>query len=445
MYIKEIKPPVAEKIPTEIETHGDIRIDNYFWMRLSDQQKEAKVKDTQTTKVLDFLNAENEYYNQITAHTTGFQKSLFKEMKSRIKEDDESVPYQKSGYFYITKYEKGGQYPIFTRKKNSLDAEEEMLFNVNEMAKGRDYYQLGGLNISTNNQLVAFSVDIIGRRQYVIHIKNVETGEVFDDVITNTTGSSVWANDNKTLFYTKKDPVSLRGYKIFKHVLGTKEAEDVEVFHEEDDTFGTFVTKSKSEKYIIIGSFSTLSSEYQFIDANNPGSKLTIIQKRERNLEYDIAHYNEHFYILTNKDGAQNFKLMKTPVTKTAKENWVDVIPHREDIMLEDMSIFKEYLVLEERTNGLNKIRIIRWDDSKDYYLPFSEETYSASVYANPEFDTNIIRYSYNSMTTPNSVIDFNMDDTSQEIKKEQEVLGGKFDKNNYTSKRVWADRKSVV
>jgi oligopeptidase B len=448
MYIKEIKPPVAEKIPTEIETHGDIRIDNYFWMRLSDQQKEAKVKDTQTTKVLDFLNAENEYYNQITAHTTGFQKSLFKEMKSRIKEDDESVPYQKSGYFYITKYEKGGQYPIFTRKKNSLDAEEEMLFNVNEMAKGRDYYQLGGLNISTNNQLVAFSVDIIGRRQYVIHIKNVETGEVFDDVITNTTGSSVWANDNKTLFYTKKDPVSLRGYKIFKHVLGTKEAEDVEVFHEEDDTFGTFVTKSKSEKYIIIGSFSTLSSEYQFIDANNPGSKLTIIQKRERNLEYDIAHYNEHFYILTNKDGAQNFKLMKTPVTKTAKENWVDVIPHREDIMLEDMSIFKEYLVLEERTNGLNKIRIIRWDDSKDYYLPFSEETYSASVYANPEFDTNIIRYSYNSMTTPNSVIDFNMDDTSQEIKKEQEVLGGKFDKNNYTSKRVWAvarDGKKVA
>ena len=442
MNNKEIAPPIADKISTEIEIHGDTRIDNYFWMRLSDEQKNAKIKEEQTTKVLDYLTAENDYYNQITSHTNSFQSSLFEEMKSRIKEDDESVPYKKNGYFYITKFKKGQQYPIYTRKKESLDANEELLFDVNELAKEHDYFQLGGLNVSPNNELAAFSVDTISRRQYVLHIKNLKTGKVYNDVITNTNGGSVWANDNKTLFYTKKDPVSLRSYKIFKHVLGTNESEDIEIFHEKDDTFGTFVTKSKSSKYIIVGSYSTLSSEYQFLSADSPNEALQIIQKRERNLEYDIAHYKNHFYIKTNKDGAKNFKLMKTPTTKTSKENWTDVIPHREDTLLEDMSIFKEYLVLEERTNGLNKIRIKRWDDAKDYYLPFDEETYSVGVYANPDFDTKVIRYSYNSMTTPSSVIDFNMDTKTKEIKKEQEVLGGKFDKNNYTSKRVWADAR---
>jgi len=442
MNNNSIKPPLAEKIPTEIEAHGDIRIDNYFWMRLSDEQKTATIKDEQTTKVLDYLNKENDYYSHITEHTNNFQTSLFEEMKSRIKEDDESVPYKNNGYLYITKYKKGQQYPIYTRKKESLNAKKELLFDVNELAKGYDYFQLGGLNVSTNNELVAFSVDTISRRQYVLHIKNIKTGEVYKDAITNTNGGSVWANDNKTLFYTKKDPVSLRSYKIFKHILGTDESEDVEVFHEKDDTFGTFVTKSKSNKYIIIGSYSTLSSEYQFLEADKPNGTFKIIQKRERNLEYDIAHYKNHFYILTNKDGATNFKLMKTPITKTSKENWSDVIPYREDTLLEDMSIFKDYLGLEERTNGLNTIRIKRWDNTEDYYLPFDEETYSVSVHSNPDFDTKIIRYSYNSMTTPSSVIDFNMSDKSKEIKKEQEVLGGKFDKNNYTSKRVWVDTR---
>ncbi len=448
MNTKDITPPIADKIPTEIEMHGDIRIDNYFWMRLSDQQKNAKIKDEQTTKVLDYLNAENDYYDQITSHTNNFQSSLFEEMKARIKEDDESVPYKKNGYFYITKFEIGQQYPVYTRKKGSLDAKEELLFDVNELAKGHEYFQLGGLNISPNNELAAFSVDTVSRRQYVIHVKNLKTGEVYKDAITNTNGGSVWANDNKTLFYTKKDPVSLRSYKIYKHVLGTDASEDVEIFHESDDTFSTFVTKSKSNKYIIISSYSTVSSEYQFLDADKPNDTPQIIQKRERNLEYDIAHYKNHFYIRTNKDGATNFKLMKTPVTKTSQENWIDVIPHREDTLLEDMSIYKEYLVLEERTNGLNNVRIMRWDNTKDYYLPFDEETYSVGVYANPDFDTNIIRYSYNSMTTPSSVIDFNMDDKSKEIKKEQEVLGGTFDKKNYTSKRIWVptrDGKKVA
>ncbi|WP_028892544.1 oligopeptidase B [Tenacibaculum sp. 47A_GOM-205m] len=445
---KDIKAPVAEKQPTKLEKHGDVRTDDYFWMRLTDEQKNAEVKDEQTQKVYDYLNAENTYYDEMTKETKEFQEELFQEMKGRIKEDDESVPYKQDGYFYITRYEKGQQYPIHSRKKETLEAEEEIMFNVNDEAKGYDYFQLGGLTVSTDNKLVAFATDTVSRRQYFIRIKNLETGDIYKDVIENTTGGSVWANDNKTLFYAKKDPVTLRSSKIYKHTLGSDASLDELVYEEKDDTFGAFVTKSKSKDYIIIGSYSTVSTEYHVLDANNPDGELRIIQPRERDLEYDVAHYGDHFYIKTNKDGATNFKLMKTPVDKPGKENWVDVIPHRDDTLFEDFSIFKDYLVLEERNEGLNKIRIKRWDGAEDYYLPFDEETYSAGVYGNPEFDTEVIRYSYNSMTTPSSVIDFNMKDKSKEIKKEQEVLGGKFDKNNYVSKRIWVparDGKKVA
>ncbi|SHF86010.1 oligopeptidase B [Tenacibaculum mesophilum] len=445
---KDIKAPVAEKQPTKLEKHGDIRTDDYFWMRLTDAQKNAEVKDEQTQKVYDYLNAENAYYEEMTKETKEFQEELFQEMKGRIKEDDESVPYKKDGYFYITRYEKGQQYPIYSRKKETLEAEEEIMFNVNNEAKGYDYFQLGGLNVSPDNKMTAFATDTVSRRQYFIRIKNLETGKIYKDIIENTTGGSVWANDNKTLFYAKKDPVTLRSSKIYKHTLGSDASLDELVYEEKDDTFGAFVTKSKSKDYIIIGSYSTVSTEYHVLDANNPDGELQIIQPRERDLEYEVAHYGDHFYIKTNKDGATNFKLMKTPVDKPGKENWVDVIPHREDTLFEDFSIFKDYLVLEERNEGLNKIRIKRWDGTEDYYLPFEEETYSAGVYGNPEFDTEVIRYSYNSMTTPSSVIDFNMKDRSKEVKKEQEVLGGKFDKNNYVSKRIWVparDGKKVA
>lgn len=445
---KDIKAPVAEKQPTKLEKHGDVRTDDYFWMRLTDEQKNAKVKDEQTQKVYDYLNAENAYYEEMTKETKEFQEELFQEMKGRIKEDDQSVPYKKDGYFYITRYEKGQQYPIYSRKKETLEAEEEIMFNVNKEAKGYDYFQLGGLNVSPDNKMVAFATDTVSRRQYFIRIKNLETGKIYKDIIENTTGGSVWANDNKTLFYAKKDPVTLRSSKIYKHTLGSDASLDELVYEEKDDTFGAFVTKSKSKKYIIIGSYSTVSTEYHVLDANNPDGELQIIQPRERDLEYEVAHYGDHFYIKTNKDGATNFKLMKTPVDKPGKENWVDVIPHRDDTLFEDFSIFKDYLVLEERNEGLNKIRIKRWDGGEDYYLPFDEETYSAGVYGNPEFDTEVIRYSYNSMTTPSSVIDFNMKDRSKEVKKEQEVLGGKFDKNNYVSKRIWVparDGKKVA
>ena len=444
----DLKAPSAEKQAKSLTIHNSTRIDNYFWMRLTDEQKTAKKKDTQTQKVEAYLNSENDYFDKVTASTNNFQKELFEEMKGRIKEDDTSVPYFRNNYFYITRFEKGSQYPIYSRKKESLEVDEEILFDVNQEAREHEYFQLGALNVSPDNKLVAFATDTVSRRQYTIQIKNLETGELLTDKIENTTGGSVWSNDNRTLFYTKKDPLTLRSSSIYRHVLGTDASEDVIVFEEKDETYSTYVYKTKSHKFIVIGSSSTLSSEFRIISADKPYGDWSVIQPREDNLEYSLAHYGDYFYIQTNKDDAINFKLMKTPVNKTTKENWVDVIPHRNETLLEDVSIFKNYLVIEERSNGLGKIRIKTWDGKEDYYLPFNEETYSAGVYANPEFDTNVIRYSYNSMTTPNSVIDFNMKNQTKEVKKEQEVLGGKFDKNNYKSERVWAiarDGKKVA
>ena len=428
MLDKNVVAPIAKKIEKKLEKHGDVRIDNYYWLNEKENQE-----------VIDYLNEENDYYDKVTASTTKFQEDLFEEMKSRIKEDDESLPYKKNNYHYITKFQKGHQYPIYTRKKETLEAAEEILFNVNELAKDFNYYKLSGLSVSPNNKIAAYCVDTVGRREYTLQFKDLETGAIYSEKIENTSGGASWANDNKTVFYTLSNPTTLRSEKIMKHVLGTDPSTDVEVYFEEDETFNTFVYKTKSDKYIVIGSYSTVSTEYRFLDANDPTGSFKIFQTRERDLEYSIAHYNTHFYILTNKDNATNFKLMKVSEEATSKENWVDVLTHREDVLLEDISIFKDFLIVEERTNGLTQIRVIKWDGSEDFYLPFEEETYSAGVYYNPDFDTDVIRYGYNSMTTPSSVIDFNVVTKTKEIKKEQEVLGGKFDKHNYKSERVWA------
>ncbi|GGK58715.1 MULTISPECIES: S9 family peptidase [Flavobacteriaceae] len=427
----KISAPIAEKIEKELTIHNDVRIDNYYWLN----QKE-------NPKVIDYLNAENNYYDAKTAHTKTFQEDLFEEMKSRIKEDDESVPYKKNDYYYTTRFETGKQYPIYARKKESLEAVEEIMFEVNKLAEGHNFYKLSGLSISPNNKYAAYGVDTVGRREYTLQFKDLETGELFPEKIKNTTGGAAWATDNKTVFYTQKNPITLRSEKIFRHILGTDPSSDVEVFYENEEAFSTYVYRTKSDKYLIIGSHSSVSTEYRILEADNPTGNFRIFQTRERDLEYNIAHYDHNFYVLTNKDNATNFKLMKTSSKKTSKENWQDVLPHRADVLLEDISIFKDFLVVEERSNGLNKIRIIRWDNSEDFYLPFEEETYSAGVYYNPEFDTNVIRYGYNSMTTPSSVIDFNVDSKTKDIKKEQQVLGGKFDKNNYKSERLWATAK---
>lgn len=420
--------PIAKKIPKELSIHDDVRLDNYYWLN-----------DKENAEVISYLNEENSYYDALTAHTKEFQESLFQEMKGRIKEDDSSVPYKLNGYWYSTRYEIGGEYPLYSRYKETLEASEEIIFNGNEMAKGHDYFSLGGIAISPNNKLAAFGVDTVSRRQYIMQIKNLETGQIFEDKIENTTGGGVWANDNTTLFYTRKDPVTLRSDKIYRHKLGTPTAEDALIFQEKDDTFSTFIYRTKSKKYLVIGSFSTLTSEFQILSTDDPDGDFEIFSPRKRGLEYTIFHYEDHFYILTNKDKAENFKLMKTLEGKTTSEHWKEFIPHRQQVLLEDIDIFKDYYVLSERENGLNNIRIIRWDGTEDYFLPFHIETYTAYVGSNPDFDTEILRYSYNSMSTPSSVIDFNMRTQQKNIKKEQEVLGGLFDKDNYIERRMWA------
>ncbi|MGB0366064.1 MAG: S9 family peptidase [Flavobacteriaceae bacterium] len=427
-------PPIADQKSYQHKIHNDIRIDPYYWL-----------KERENPEVIDYLERENDYYQKSTKHLVPFQDDLFKEMKGRIKEEDNSVPYFYNGYWYITRYEKGQDYPIYTRKKDSLSASEEILFNCNEMAKGHDYFRLVGINISPDNTKAIFGIDTVSRRQYVLKVKDLITGEIFNTSITNSTGGSAWSKDNEHFFYTLKNPLTLRSEAIYRHNLSDLNAVSELVFKEEDETFSCYVTKSKSEDYIFIGSYSTLSTEFQFIKADEPLSSFKLVHKREKDLEYSISHYGAHFYIFTNADGAKNFKLMKTTTSAPRKENWVEVLPHREDVLLEDLDLFDEYWTITERTDGLTKIRVKRWDEQEDYYLPLEGETYTVYTSTNIDFKTTKLRYIYNSMTTPSSVIEFDMKDKTQTILKEQEVLGGKFDKSNYVSKRLWATAKDGV
>ncbi|MFC4220398.1 S9 family peptidase [Flagellimonas marina] len=426
--LMRIQSPVAKKIPTKLEKHGDVRIDNYYWM--NNREDEA---------VIDYLNAENDYYQKMTAHTKKFQDDLFLEMKSRIKEVDSSVPYKLDGYWYINRYEEGKEYPIYSRKKDSLDAAEEIMFDCNQMAEGHEFFNLKGISVSPDNTLASFGTDTVSRRQYNIQIKNLKTGEIYPDIIENTTGSSVWANDGKTLFYAKKDPVTLRSDKIFKHVLGTSSEQDELVFHEKDSTYNTFVYKTKSRKYIVIGSVSTMTTEYRTLNADDPNGSFKVFSPRDLGVEYSIAHYEGNFYILTNRDKATNFKLMRADERNTESEHWEEFIPHRQDVLLEDVEIFRDYYVVSERENGLNQMKISRWDGTESYYLPFDSETYVAGASVNLDFDTDELRYYYNEMGAPYTIIDFNMKTRTKKVLKEQEVLGGKFNKENYKTERLWA------
>lgn len=424
---KTIAAPRAEKRPKKLEIHGDVRIDPYYWLN---QREDPAVRQ--------YLEAENEYLENSLAHLKKFRESLFEEMKGRIKEEDQSVPYKSNGYYYLTRYTQGGEYPIYARKKDSPEAPEELLLDVNELAKPYDFYQVGGLSVSPDNKLLAYSEDTVSRRLYTIRFKNLETGELFPDTIPGASGRAVWANDNKTIFYTVKDN-ALRPYKVFRHVLGTDPADDVEVYHEVDPTFITYAYKTKSKKYIIIGSHQTVSNEYRLIEADHPEKPFRIFQPRERNLEFDIGHYEDRFYIRTNWQ-ARNFRLMVTDEERTTKENWQEVIPHRDDILLEDIEIFKDYLVLSERHEGLTRLRVRPWEGT-EHYIDFKEESYLAYVSINREFDTDLLRVGYQSMTTPPTTYDYHMRERSFKLLKQQEVLGG-FDPGNYQSERLHAEAR---
>jgi oligopeptidase B len=421
------QPPTAKKIDTVLSLHNQDRTDSYYWLN----QRE-------NSAVIDYLNAENKYYQEMTAHTKTFQEDLFEEMKARIKEDDSSIPYFLNGYWYQVRYEIGKDYPIYTRRKEKIDAPEEIIADANVMAEGKSYFNLNGLSISPDNKYASFGIDTIGRRNYVVHFKNLDTGEILDKNIPNTTGGSTWANDSKTLFYTKKDEVTLRSNQILKHKLGSSVDEDVLIFEEADETFSCYVYKSKSRDYIFIGSSATMTDEVSYLDANTPDDEFQLVTPRERGVEYGISHFEDYFYIVTNKDDATNFKLMRAPIQNSIA--WEEVIAHQKDVLLEGIDIFKEYLVLSERFNGLTRIKIQPWANEEDaYYLPFSSETYTAYTTTNLEFDTSKLRYGYNALTTPASVFEFDMKTKTETLLKQQEVPDPNFDQSQYISERVWA------
>lgn len=419
--------PKAKKIDKTLEIHGHKRTDSYFWLN-----------ERENPDVIKYLEEENAYADFVMKDTEELQEQLFQEMKARYKEDDESLPYFFNEYWYVIKYQIGKEYPLFYRHHLSLENPIELMLDVNEMAEGKDFYDVGSFSVSVNNQLAAFSEDTLGRRIYTILVKNLETGEFYEDKIENTTGKSVWANDNEHFFYIRKDE-TLRAYQIFRHKIGTKQEEDVLIFHEEDETFDVNVFKTKSLEYIFIASSSTISDEHWFIPSNNVNAEWKVIQKREDDLEYAVEHYENDFYIITNEGDATNFKIVKTPVEKPSKENWVDVIPHKKETLLEGFEIFKDYFVLEERTEGLLQLKIINNGDQTSYYLPFNEPTYSAYVGINLDFDTEVLRYGYTSLTKPSSTLEYNMRTRETRLLKQQEVLGGTFDSSNYISERIWA------
>jgi len=439
-----MKAPKAKKVEEQLTIHNDTRTDNYFWMRLSDEQKNAKTPDAQTQDVLNYLEEENAYLKAEMADTDQLQKDLYDEIVGRIKQDDASVPVSKNGYSYYNRFEKGQDYAFYCRRKLADNAVEEIMLNGPKLADGHSYFAVGGLTVSENNELLAYSVDTVSRRQYTIYIKNLATGELLTDKIENVTGGITWANDNKTIYYTKQDPDTLRPYQIYSHVIGTDATDDKLIYQEDDDTYRCYIRKTKSKKYLMISSHQTLSNEYQFLDANNPNGEWQIIQPRERNLEYHVDHFEDQFYIVTNHK-ALNFKLMKTSETQTEKEFWQEVIPHREDVLIENIDIFKHYLVVSERSNGLHQLRVIKWQDFSDYYIEFDDAAYSANTHGNPEFDTETLRFSYTSLTTPNSVYDYNLTTKERELRKQQEILGGKFSIHNYTSERIFATARDGV
>ena len=429
--------PKATKKPYEMTEHGNTRIDNYYWMRLTDDQKSAKKYDNQTAEVVEYIEDENSYLESNLSHTKNFQNNLFEEIVGRIEKDDESVPYFDNGYFYYSRYESGKEYAIHCRKKGSLDGQEEILLDENILADGFNYFAIGGRRVSPDNKWLAYGVDTLSRRIYEIHFKNLETGEVLETTIPNSSGSVAWANDNKTVFYTSKNETTLLGEKIWRHKMGSDSSNDELVYFEEDETFYNGVYRSKSGKFIIIYHRSTLVSDYQILNADNPNGSFKNFTKRGTEHEYSIDHYKDKFYIITNWK-AKNNRLMETQDRNTDMSNWKEVIPHRKDVHLLGMEIFKNHLVLNERKNGLRSLRVINQKSGRDEYLDFGEATYTASISVNEEFNTNILRYTYTSMITPRSTYDYNMDSGTLDLMKQQKVVGG-YDQSLYHSERIYA------
>ena len=429
-----IAAPVCEKKSKELTAHGDTRIDNYYW--LNDFFK----KGPDSNKVVEYLTAENKYYDTMMSGTKTLQEKLYTEMKARIKEKDESVPVFKNGYYYYSRVEEGKDYFVYCRKKGTLDAKEEVLLDVNTMAEGHNYFSATGFAVTMDNKLMAYGIDTLSRRQYNIFVKNLETGEVFKDIIPNSEGEAVWANDNKTFFYTAKNLVTLLSEKIKKHVLGTDAGTDKTVYEEKDPSNYIGVGKTKSDKFILIGSSATLSSEYKFIDANKPDDAFKVFQPRIKEVLYDVDHANDKFYIRTNLN-AKNFKVVTCAEDKTDSSNWAAMLPHNDSILIQGIDVFKNFAAVSERKNGLTQVHIINTKNNESHYLAFDEPAYTANLAYTPDYNSDVVRFNYTSLTTPSSVYDYNMGSKEKKLMKQQEVVGG-YTVSDYVTERLFATAK---
>ncbi|MGH7855191.1 MAG: S9 family peptidase [Candidatus Binatia bacterium] len=417
---------MPKKIPTKFEKHGHVRVDDYYWLR-----------ERENPEVIKYLNDENEYAAKEMAHTGDFEEKLFEEIKGRFKQTDMSVPYKRDDYFYYTRYEHGKEYPIYARKRGSLDQPEELMLDGNALAEGHEFFSIGGSAVSAGQDILAYAIDTQGRRIHTAYLKNLVTGDMLPDVLSNVTENLVWANDNRTLFYAKQDETTLRQYQIYRHVVGTDTAEDQLVYQEDDETFVAYIFKTKSKKFLMIVSAHTISQEYRYFEADQPFGEFKIFLPREREHEYHIDHFHDRFIIRTNYQ-AKNFRLMWTPMDKPAREHWQEIVPHRDDVYVGDFELFRDHLVLEERARGLTHIRVIPWSGGTGHYLEFAEPAYRANLNVNLQFDTNTLRFEYASMKTPLAIYDYDMTTMQKTLLKQEEVLGG-FDPDNYVTERLYA------
>ncbi len=420
-----LTPPVAAVRPHRFDEHGTVRIDNYYWL-----------KDRKDPEVIRYLEDENAYTKAVMAHTEPLQERLYEELKGRVQQNDQSVPFREGNYFYYTRLVDGKNYPIYARKRGALTAPEEIMIDVNALAEGKSTYIVRAWDVSSAEDILAFAADTTGGRVSSIRFKNLRTGEMLSDVIPRSIGGLAWAEDNRTIFYTKPDSVSVRPYQVYRHKLGTPAATDQMVYEDRDEQYYVGVSKTKSRGYIMIQSSQTMATEYSYIRADQPDAPFKVLFPRERGHEYSASHFGDYFYVLTN-DHAKNFRLMRTPVARPSRANWEEVIPHRADVLLEDFEFFKDFLVLSERKDGLVQLRVRPWTGKGEYYLDFGEPAYLAFVSTNREFDTPLLRYVYTSLTTPSSSYDYDMRTRQRTLLKRDQILGG-FDPSNYVTERFY-------
>lgn len=423
------RPPVAAARPYQVVSPSGTRRDDYYWLR----------DDTRSDKeVLGALKQENAYTDAMLAHTKPLQEEIYNEIVARIKQDDSTVPYLKKGYWYYRRYDTGKEYPIYARKRATLTAAEEILLDANVMANGRGFFQIGEWQVSPDNRMLAWAEDAVGRRQYSLRVKNLETGEILTDAISDVEPSIAWSGDSRTVLYVAKDPVTLLGDKIRKHALGSDPAKDPLVYAEKDTSFYVGVSRSKDEKYVEIRLHSTVSTEMQVARADDPALAFTTLIPRERDHEYEAEHLHGRWIIRTNWQ-AKNFRIVAAAEKDVAKRNtWRDVVPHREDAFIDAFDLFEDFLAVAEHSNGLSNVLIHPWQGGKPFLIDSQEPAYTARLGANPALDTKLVRYTYTSLTTPPSTYDFDSRSGARTLLKQDPVLGG-FEQKNYVTEHVWA------